>query len=264
MGVATTIAVGSTLASAGMSFAQANKQQRLMRDAQASADKAMQEARKKLEVNVFAAQGLNKEPYEKQREALLSTGAQAIQAGVESERGSAATAGRVLMAENEAQAQQAAEMNKDLMMLNQQTLEEQSRLNDLGIQLDLGEVQGAQTAAANYADMAAASQNQAYQGLANAAAMGAGAIDQGKSSATKAYDKLSAQANKQGVNLQSAVSKLPNSSNVSGLSNDDFKALMIGRGSDYIKSLYGTGTGITAPPSTMSYAKYLNPFYYIK
>lgn len=242
MGVATAIAVGSTLASAGMSFAQANKQQSLMKDAQASAAKALAEAKKNLEVNVYAAQGLNKEPYERQREALLSAGAQAIEAGVESERGAAATAGRVLMAENEAQAQQAEAMNKDMMALNQQTLAEQSRLNDIGTQINLQEAQGAQQAAANYADMVAKSQSQGYQSLANAAAIGAKSLGAGKASGVNAFDSLTKDASTQGVNLTTSIPALGNVNGVdfSPLQNktsDEIRSFMNNLSPDTIKAV---------------------------
>lgn len=174
--IATGIGLATTAATTGMSFAQASKQKKAMRDAQRDAQSAMDEARKKLEVNVFAAQALNKEPYERQREALLSAGAQAIEAGVESERGAAATAGRVMMAQNEAQAQQAQAMNEDLMALENKQLEEQKRLNEIGLNLDLEEVAGNQQMAADFANMAAQSQAQGVQGIVNFAQQAAQAV----------------------------------------------------------------------------------------
>lgn len=223
----TAIALGIGAASAGMSFAQASKQQRLMKDAQKKADQAMQEARKKLEVNVFAAQALNKEPYERQREALLSAGAQAIEAGVESERGAAATAGRVMMAQNEAQAQQAAEMNKDLMALEQQQLAEQSRLNDIGIQLDLGEVEGAQAAAANYADMAAKSQAQGVQGITNMATTLAGSLGDlsAQDASAKEFQKLSQTTQGLGMSDIDAQKNIASLGNIGGVDLSKFAGL---------------------------------------
>jgi hypothetical protein len=154
MAIATTtaIAIGGlavSAASTGMSFAQANKQKKLQKQAQAEADQAMAEARKKLEVNYYDQLGIAKEAYELEREAGLSAGAQAIQAGVESDRGSAATAGRVMMAQNEMQAGQRTAMAKELTDLQKLSAEEDSRLRDVGVQLDLGEVEGAQQAAAD-------------------------------------------------------------------------------------------------------------------
>jgi hypothetical protein len=168
MGVATGIAAASlalTAASTAGSFIQAGKQRDSMRQAEADAETAMKEARKKLETNFYQGLSINKEPYELQREALLSSGAQAIQAGVESERGAAATAGRVQMAQNEAQAGIRSDMGREMQQLEQLTAQEQSRLRDVGAQLDLEEVADAQLAAANSQELAAQAQQQGMEGL---------------------------------------------------------------------------------------------------
>lgn len=159
--------------SAGMSFAQAGKQRKLQREAQADAAKAMQEARKKLEVNFYDQLGIQKEPYELEREALLTSGAQAIEAGVESERGAAATAGRVQLAQQQGQRQIAAAMGQEMLGLEKLSAQEESRLRDMGVQLDLGEVQGAQLAARDAQQQAAAATT---AGLQNIQAMGQQAI----------------------------------------------------------------------------------------
>ena len=169
MAAFTTIAAGiglaTTAGTTAMSFAQAGKQRKLMREAEKAADTAMQEARKKLEVNVFDTLDINKEPFELQREALASQGAQAIQAGVESERGAAATAGRVQMAANEAQAGIRSAMGQDMQQLDMLSAQEDSRLRDVGVQLDLEEVAGAQLAAANAQELAANATAQGMEGL---------------------------------------------------------------------------------------------------
>jgi hypothetical protein len=67
---ATALAIGGIAVSAagtGMSFAQANKQKKLQKQAQADAQKAMEEARKKLEVNYYDQLAVQKEPYELER-----------------------------------------------------------------------------------------------------------------------------------------------------------------------------------------------------
>lgn len=96
---------------------------------------------------------------------MLSQGAQAIQAGVESERGAAATAGRVQMAANEGQAAIRSAMGQELMGLEQLSAQEEGRLRDIGVQLDLEEVAGAQLAAANAQELAANATAQGMQGL---------------------------------------------------------------------------------------------------
>lgn len=168
IGTAAAIGLGISAASAGASFAQASKQNRLRREAESAADKAMQEARKALDVNYYESLGIQKEPYELQRQALLSAGAQAIEAGVESERGAAATAGRVMMAQNEAQAGVRTEMGKEMMDLEKLTAQEESRLRDVGAQLSLEEVAGAQQAASDAQRAQAAAIAQGAQSLTSA------------------------------------------------------------------------------------------------
>lgn len=173
MAAFTTIAAGvglaATAATTGMSFAQAGKQRKLMREAEREADIAMQEARKKLEVNVFDQLSIQKEPFELEREALLSQGAQAIQAGVESERGAAATAGRVQMAQQEGQAAVRSAMGQELQGLERLSAQEEGRLRDIGVQLDLEEVAGAQLAAANAQELAAQATQQGFEGVTSMA-----------------------------------------------------------------------------------------------
>lgn len=162
---ATAIGLGISAAATGASFAQAGKQRKLQREAQAEAQKAMQEARQKLEVNYYEQLGIQKEPYELEREALLSTGAQIIEAGVESERGAAATAGRVQMAQQAGQRQIAAAMGQEMAGIQKAIVGEDTRLRDIGLQLDLGEVAGAQLAERDAQQAAAAATTQAFQGL---------------------------------------------------------------------------------------------------
>lgn len=175
MGVATAIAVGGLALSAGttvMSFVQAGEQKNKQRAAEAAAAQAMADARKKLNINFTDEMAVKKEPYELQREAMLSAGAQAIQAGVESERGAAATAGKVMMAQNEAQAGIRTEMGKDMTDIQNKQIQEQSRLRDLNAQLDLGQAEGAQLAAANAQEAAAANTAQGIQGIVSTAQQG--------------------------------------------------------------------------------------------
>jgi hypothetical protein len=169
MAMFTTVAAGiglaATAGTTAMSFAQAGKQRKLMREAEKAADTAMQEARKKLQVNVYDKLAIQKEPYELQREAMLSQGAQAIQAGVESERGGEATAGRIQMAMNEGQAGIRTAMGQDMQQLEMLSAQEEGRLRDIGVQLDLEEVAGAQLAAANAQELAASATAQGMEGL---------------------------------------------------------------------------------------------------
>jgi hypothetical protein len=153
----------------GMSFAQAAKQQNMMKEAQAKADQAMNAARKKLEVNYYDQLSVIKEPYELQREALLSSGSQAIQAAQEGDRGAAAAAGRVQMAQNEAQAGVRTAMGKEISDLEKMSAMEDSRLRDINVQLDIGEIAGAQQAAADAQQASATAMAQGFQGIGNIA-----------------------------------------------------------------------------------------------
>ena len=186
MGVATStamlISAGVGLAATGvstaMSFGQAKKQRRKQMEAEAAAKEKMNKARKKLEVNFADALSIQKEPYERQREALLSAGSQALEAGVESERGGAATAGRVLAAQNEGQGKVRDAMNTDMQQIEQFKVEEDSRLRDIGVQLDLSEVEGAQKAAAVAEQKANIANQQGVQGALSFVKQGVGMLGQ--------------------------------------------------------------------------------------
>jgi hypothetical protein len=171
----TALAIGGLAVSAGgatASFIQAGKQRKLKEQAQADAEKAMAEARKKLEVNYYDQLAVQKEPYELQREALLSQGALAVQAGVEGDRGAAATAGRVQMAMNEAQAGIRTAQGKEMSDLAKLSATEDSRLRDVGVQLDLAEVEGAQQAQADAEQARAAAIQQGMAGVQSVAQQG--------------------------------------------------------------------------------------------
>lgn len=177
---ATLIAAGAGVAaSVGgsvMSFTQANKQRKLQKEAEAEADKAMASARGRLDVNYMDALSVQKEPYELQREAMVAQGAQAIDAAQESKRGTAEAAGRVQMAQNEAQAGIRTAMGKELTEIERLKVAEESRLRDLQTQLDLGEVEGAQMAARNAQEMAAQATTQGFEGLTSAATQAANLV----------------------------------------------------------------------------------------
>lgn len=179
MGVATAVAVGGlaiSAASTTMSFMNAAEQKSKQRAAEAAAAAAMAEARKKLQINYTDEMAVKKEPYELQREALLSAGAQAIQAGQESERGAVATAGKVQMAQNEAQAGIRTEMGKEMTDIQNKQIAEQSRLRDLGVQMDLGEVEGQQAMARDAEQQAAADNQAGWQGVVSTAQQGLGMV----------------------------------------------------------------------------------------
>lgn len=191
---AAVIGIAATAASTTMSFVQAGKQKDAMRNAERDADEAMQAARKKLEQNFYDKLSIQKEPYELEREALLAQGAEAIQAGVESERGAAATAGRVQLAQQQGQAGIRSAMGQELAGLERLSAQEDSRLRDIGTQLDLEEVAGAQLAAANAQELAAQAEQQGWQGVVSTAGQVASALPlfaQDSSAQREALGKMS-------------------------------------------------------------------------
>jgi hypothetical protein len=174
--IAAGIGIASSVGGSVMSFTQANKQKKLQNEAEAEADKAMASARARLDVNYMDALSIQKEPYELQREAMLAQGTQAIDAAQESERGTAAAAGRVQMAQNEAQGGIRTAMGKELADIERLKVAEEARLRDLQTQLDLGEVEGKQMQARNAQEMAAQATAQGFEGLTSAATQAANLV----------------------------------------------------------------------------------------
>ena len=176
MAALTTIAAGASLAatatSAGLSFGQAAKQRKLQRAAEADADRAMAAARGKLDVNFAEQMSIKKEAYDLEREAMLVQGAQLTQAGIESERGSAATAGRVFAQQQLGQQQIRGAMADEMTNIEAAVLEEESRLRDLGVGLDLEEIAGQQMRAADAQRAATASTQQGIQSAVSAVQQG--------------------------------------------------------------------------------------------
>jgi len=174
MAIATAAAIAGVASSAigaGMSFAQANKQKKAMKDADAKAAQYMADARRRLEVNYMDELAINKEPYQREREAMLAAGAQAMEASVEgSERGAAANTGRILAAQQQAQGDIRDQMNRDMFNLEAASAEEDSRLRDAQAQLDMGEASGLQQASAEAAAARQAALSQGIQGTTNAIA----------------------------------------------------------------------------------------------
>jgi hypothetical protein len=174
MAIATTtaLAIGGMAISAGtagMSFAQAGKQRKLQRQAESEAAAAMDAAKKRLDVNFYEQLAIQKEPYELEREALLSAGAQAIEAGQESERGAAATAGRVMMAQQAGQRQIAGAMGQEMLGLEKATAAEDSRLAGLQAEINLGEAKGAELAARDAQQAANLAVKQGMEGVTSLA-----------------------------------------------------------------------------------------------
>lgn len=162
------VGIGLAVAGSTLSFIQASKQMQLQRQAEQDAQKAFEEAKRQININPYDTLAIQKEPYELEREALLSQGAQAIQAGQEADRGAAATAGRIQMAQNEAQAGQRTAMGKELSDLAKLSADEDANIKTQLASLDLAQAQGYQTQAKEAAKTRANAIEQAYQSGAKA------------------------------------------------------------------------------------------------
>jgi hypothetical protein len=232
----TAIGLGITAAATGASFAQSANQKKQQRKAENEAAKFLADARKKLDINFYEQLGIQKEPYELEREALLSQGAQAIQAGVESERGAAATAGRVQMAQQAGQRQIAAAMGQEMLGLEKLATAEDARLRDMQANLDIRESAGAQKAAAVAEARSAQALSQGLQGIASLGQQVTAALpDYKTSSSMKELNKMQKMAtqkyNLSQGDLQKSIASMGtvdgvDLSKVGGMSEIQFKAFM--------------------------------------
>ena len=145
--IAAGIGAGTTIYGGAKSFSDANKARKRGEAAQRAADKAIEEARKRVDVNAYEQLSIAKEPYELMREALLVSGATGLQSAVEgSSRGAAATAGRIQMAQGQQQAairaQQAQQMDEINRLVADEDLRRQQQLAGIAME----EAAGAQLA----------------------------------------------------------------------------------------------------------------------
>jgi hypothetical protein len=198
--IATATGIAASAVGSGMSFAEANKQKKAQRSAEEAASKAIEAARKKLEVNVYDALGIQKTPYELEREAMLSAGAQATEAARESERGVAATAGRVYAGQQAGQADVQTRMGQEMLGLEKLSAQEESRLRDLGVNMDMMEAQGAQMAAAQAEEQAVQATAQGIGGAISTVQQGIQAIPLfAKSTSAKQFEGLMKSAGQAGM-----------------------------------------------------------------
>lgn len=176
----TALAVGGS----AMNFAQAAKQGKLQREAELDAEKAMKAARDKLQTNFYKGLDLNLKSFEQERDALAGVGQQLIQAGQESERGAAATAGRVMAGIQEGEKDITNRQIRSQENLEKLVADEEAKLGMAEARLDLAEAEGAQEAAAEAAKNEAAAMTSALEGLGSAAA--------GLSESAELYDQKGA------------------------------------------------------------------------
>jgi len=159
---------GTVLAAAGtgLSFAQAGKQNKLRKEAEKEAAASLERAREIMGTNYLEGLALPKEAYEREREAMLSSGAQALQAAQEAEtRGAAATAGRVQMAQQAGQRRIATSQADRLLELEMMGAKEDARLQTGLANLEMMGVAGAQQAARDAQMSQMQAVQQGFEGL---------------------------------------------------------------------------------------------------
>ena len=161
MGVATSIAVGSAIVGAGLSFNQAANARRAQRKADADAARYLADARKKAEKDYFAGLNVPLDAFEAELENNLQTTTTAIEALQEGDaRALAAGVGKV-----GAQAQQNAEdvridMGEQMFALDKMKAENRDDINQQLIAMDAAAAQDAAKRAAD-ADAQVAAANTA-------------------------------------------------------------------------------------------------------
>ena len=159
-------AAGVQIVGSIFSFGEAKKQRDAMKKAQNAAAVAAAEAKKELSVNYMKGLSIAKEPYELEREALAQAGASALAAGVAGDpRGAAATAGRVVQAQQAGLARQRAAMSQEMSQLDRLVAQEESRLGSARAQVSLAEATGAQAAAQDAMKMRAYNMQQGFSQL---------------------------------------------------------------------------------------------------
>ena len=151
-----------------------------MKKAQRAADaesaKLMQEIYKDLEKNQYAAVGLPMKAYDIERENLISAGAQAIEAGRESERTAAATAGLTMAQYRKALRDIQSEQGDKMLELDLLKAQEAARKGDIKMQFKGMEAEGAAMAAADYENRANAAAQGVVQGVIGAAGTALSAV----------------------------------------------------------------------------------------
>ena len=261
--IASGVGVAATVGTTAMSFANAGKQRKLMKEAEEAAGTAMAEARKKLTVNVYDKLAIQKEPYELQREAMLAQGAQALSAVEGDPRTQVATAGRVQMAMNDGQGGIRAAMGQDLQQLEMLSAQEDARNRDIGVQLDLEEVAGAQLAAANAQELGAQSMQQGFQGVTSLTSQLADAVPLFDKTASavqiKGMERVGKRQGFDAAGVQDRIASIGmvgdvDFSKVSGMDRGDFLEFMEGQDAETLKNIknkLGLGTGQKVPTSDL-------------
>tara|TARA_R100001510_G_scaffold57741_1_gene67331 strand:- start:2457 stop:3482 length:1026 start_codon:yes stop_codon:yes gene_type:complete len=212
MGVATSIAVGSAIIGAGLSFNQAANARRAQRKADADAARYLADARKKAEKDYFAGLNVPLDSFEAELENNLQTTTTAIEALQEGDaRALAAGVGKV-----GAQAQQNAEdvridMGEQMFALDKMKAENRDDINQQLIAMDAAAAQDAAKRAADADAQVAAANTAGINSLTSGLMTGLQASPlYGKS---KADRELMSALDKKGITMAEYVAnpdKFPN------------------------------------------------------
>ncbi|QDP56072.1 MAG: hypothetical protein GOVbin3205_15 [Prokaryotic dsDNA virus sp.] len=232
-------ALAITVGTTTMGFIKAGKEKRAAEAAELSADIAMAEVEKALTKNEMDALSLQTEAYDREADNIKTatkTEMDAIREG--DQRGVLAGSSRVKAGVTEAEAGSRVGMAAELGDLEKLSADEETRKNDIGIQIKLGEAAGAQQAAAALSDSASAGNAAAMQGVASAAMQGA-------NMATKSTYGKSGEAKKAQRKQNKFVRQTRRDSN---LSRKDFNAQVLpGLQGDYQNQISGLTLGGTLP-----------------
>lgn len=194
--IAAGIGIAASAGGAAMSFSQAEKQRAMSLKAKEEVDKMTKLAEKTYRVNPLDAISIPLDAFQLESEAMLQQGAQLTEAGKESERGVAATAGRVQAAQNTGQAKIRSDAAETITSLDIASAKEDANIRDkvAGLYTDIAA--GAATAAADSAKAANQYQQQGVQQVISTVGQIAQAAPlYAKSSASRQFDKFDAKYN---------------------------------------------------------------------
>ena len=159
------ISLGIGAVSTGFSFVQAKQARDRSEEAQLEANRKMADARGRTGANFYENLAVQQETYNRAyREQQVAARAN-LQAMQEQGVRGVAGVGMLQQATQDAMSSVRAAQEKELMDRDRLIAQEDSRLRDINIQLDLGEVEGAQLAAASEANAANYALQQGIQGL---------------------------------------------------------------------------------------------------
>jgi len=237
-------ALSITAIVAGVGFIKAGKERRAAEAAQLQADISMDKIEKALTKNEMDALSLQTEAYDREADNIKTatkTEMDAIREG--DQRGVLAGSSRVKAGVTEAEAGSRVGMATELGDLEKLSADEATRKSDIGIQMELGNIQGAQTAAAALSDSASQATSAAMQGVASAAMQGA-------NMATQSTYGTSGEA-KQAQRKQNKFVRKER--RASDLSRQEFNAQNLpGMQADYQDKISGLTLGGTLPNRTIN------------